>query len=152
RKQSMLDRPTRHKLSALDLARRVEAGELTPEAIIDRCATAIAAREAEIGAFTHLDLDGARAHARQDAGRLSAAALRGRPVGMKYIYDPADMPTEYGSAAYRGHRPGSDAAAVSMIRRTGGVILGKTVTTEFAHMQPGKTRNPVNPAHTPGGS
>src|SRR5262245_14974207 len=148
----MLDRPVRQKLSALDLARRVEAGELTPEAIIDRCAAAIAAREDEVGAFAHLDLDAARRKAREDAGRLSAGPLRGLPVGMKDIYDTADMPTEYGSAAYKGNRPSGDAAAVSMVRRAGGVVLGKTVTTEFAHMQPGKTRNPVNLAHTPGGS
>src|SRR6185436_1668978 len=100
----------------------------------------------------HLDLDGARKHARKNAGPLSAGALRGLPVGMKDIYDTADMPTEYGSAAYKGNQPASDAAAVSMVRRAGGLILGKTVTTEFAHMQPGKTRNPLNPAHTPGGS
>jgi len=93
-----------------------------------------------------------RAHARKAAGPLSAGPLRGLPVGMKDIYDTADMPTEYGSAAYRGHRPANDAAAVSMVRRAGGVILGKTVTTEFAHMQPGRTRNPVDGAHTPGGS
>jgi Asp-tRNA(Asn)/Glu-tRNA(Gln) amidotransferase A subunit family amidase len=148
----MLDRPVRQKLSALDLARRVEAGELTPEAIVDLGAAAIAAREEEVGAFVHLDLGAAREHARKDAGRLSAGPLRGLTVGMKDIYDTADMPTEYGSAAYQGNRPASDAAAVSMVRRAGGVILGKTVTTEFAHMQPGKTRNPVNVAHTPGGS
>src|SRR5439155_23330490 len=73
-------------------------------------------------------------------------------VGMKDIYDTADQPTEYGSAAYKGHQPTNDAAAVSMVRRAGGIILGKTVTTEFAHMQPGKTRNPHNLEHTPGGS
>jgi Asp-tRNA(Asn)/Glu-tRNA(Gln) amidotransferase A subunit family amidase len=62
------------------------------------------------------------------------------------------MPTEYGSAAYKGHRPASDASTVTMLRRAGGVILGKTVTTEFAHQQTGKTRNPHNLEHTPGGS
>jgi len=148
----MLDRPARQKLSALDLARRVEAGELTPEAVVDLCGAAIAAREDEVGAFTHLDLDGARKHAHKNAGPLSAGPLRGLAVGMKDIYDTADMPTEYGSAAYKGNQPPGDAAAVSMVRRAGGLILGKTVTTEFAHMQPGKTRNPVNLAHTPGGS
>src|SRR3954451_10518421 len=147
----MLSRPDR-LLSALDLARRVEAGEFSPEGMIDLCATAIQARENDVGAFTHLDIEGARAHARGNAEKLRAAPLRGLPVGLKDIYDTADMPTEYGSAAYKGHRPASDASSVSMLRRAGGVILGKTVTTEFAHQQTGKTRNPHNLEHTPGGS
>jgi len=147
----MLSRPDR-LLSALDLARRVEAGELTPEGIVDLCAAAISAREDDVGAFTYLDVEGARAHARKDAARLSASPLRGLPVGLKDIYDTHDMPTEYGSAAYKGHRPASDASTVTMLRRAGSVILGKTVTTEFAHQQTGKTRNPHNLEHTPGGS
>src|SRR4051812_35997443 len=147
----MLSRPDR-LLSALDLARRVEAGEITPEGVVDLCAAAIAAREDDVGAFTHLAVDVARKFARENADQVRAAPLRGLPVGLKDIYDTADMPTEYGSAAYKGHRPASDASSVSMLRRAGGVILGKTVTTEFAHQQTGKTRNPHNLEHTPGGS
>jgi Asp-tRNA(Asn)/Glu-tRNA(Gln) amidotransferase A subunit family amidase len=147
----MLSRPDR-LLSALDLARRVEANELTPEGIVDLCAAAIAAREDEVGAFTYLDIEGARKTARTDAARLSALPLRGMPIGLKDIYDTYDMPTEYGSAAYKGHRPAADASTVSMLRRAGGIMLGKAVTTEFAHQQTGKTRNPHNLEHTPGGS
>src|SRR4051812_4129077 len=147
----MLSRPDR-LLSALDLARRVEAGEITPEGVVDLCAAAIAAREDDVGAFTHLAVDVARKFARENADQLRAAPLRGLPVGLKDIYDTHDMPTEYGSAAYKGHRPPSDASSVTMLRRAGGVILGKTVTTEFAHQQTGKTRNPHNLEHTPGGS
>jgi Asp-tRNA(Asn)/Glu-tRNA(Gln) amidotransferase A subunit family amidase len=139
-------------LSALDLARRIEAGELTPAAAIDLCAAAIAARESEIGAFAALDIDGARDGARGSAAALAASPLRGLAIGIKDIIDTADLPTEYGSPIYRGYRPRADAAVVSMVRRAGGLILGKTVTTEFAYRQAGKTRNPVNPAHTPGGS
>ena len=148
----MLDRPVRQKLSALDLARRVEAGELTPEAVVDLCAAAIAAREDEVGAFTHLDLDGARKHARKNAGPLSAGPLRGlagRHEGHLRHRRHADR---IRLRRLQGTSARGDAAAVSMVRRAGGLILGKTVTTEFAHMQPGKTRNPVNLAHTPGGS
>jgi Asp-tRNA(Asn)/Glu-tRNA(Gln) amidotransferase A subunit family amidase len=137
-------------LSALDLARRVEAGELSPAQVIERCAEAIAAREAEIGAFVALDLEGARRTARSHA--LAATPLRGLPVAFKDIFDTAELPTEYGSAIYAGHRPAADAALVSLTRRAGGIVLGKTVTTEFAHQDPGRTRNPHNPAHTPGGS
>ena len=71
---------------------------------------------------------------------------------MKDIFDTVDFPTAYGSPIYAGHRPKSDAAMVMAVRRAGGVILGKTVTTEFASLQPAGTRNPHNPAHTPGGS
>ncbi|MGH6783698.1 MAG: amidase family protein, partial [Sphingomicrobium sp.] len=130
-------------LSALDLARRIEAGELTPADVVDRCAEAIVAREAVIGAFVSLDIEGARACA-QNAG-----SLRGLPVGIKDIIDTADFPTEYGSPIYAGHRPKADAALVSLVRRAGGVVLGKTTNTELAYLHPGKTRNPRNPAHTP---
>ena len=71
---------------------------------------------------------------------------------MKDIYDTADLPTEYGSPIYAGHRPKADAATVSLVRRAGGIVIGKTATTEFAHLHPTKTRNPHNAAHTPGGS
>ncbi|MGB9364679.1 MAG: amidase [Xanthobacteraceae bacterium] len=148
----MLERRDRPLLSALDLARRVESGEITPEGVVDLCAAAIAAREEEVGAFIYLDIDNARAYARKNADALRASALRGLPVGLKDIYDTADMPTEYGSAAYKGHRPAADASSVTMLRRAGATILGKTVTTEFAHQQTGKTRNPHNLEHTPGGS
>jgi Asp-tRNA(Asn)/Glu-tRNA(Gln) amidotransferase A subunit family amidase len=148
----MLERRDRPLLSALDLARRIEANEITAEGIVDLCAAAIAAREDEVGAFTYLDIERARAFARENAERLRASPLRGLPVGLKDIYDTADMPTEYGSAAYTGHRPAADASSVTMLRRAGATILGKTVTTEFAHQQTGKTRNPHNLEHTPGGS
>ncbi len=137
-------------LSALDLARRIEAGEVTPASVIERAAEAIAARETEVGAFAALDLDAARKAAA--IGALKGSPLRGLPAGFKDIFDTRDFPTAYGSAIYEGYRPAGDAALVAMIRRAGGVALGKTVTTEFAHLDPGKTRNPHNPAHTPGGS
>jgi Asp-tRNA(Asn)/Glu-tRNA(Gln) amidotransferase A subunit family amidase len=137
-------------LSALDLARRIEAGELTPAAVLDKCAEVIAAREAEIGAFIALDLEGAQQRAQDPT--IAAGPLRGLPVGVKDILDTVDFPTGYGATFYTGHQPASDAALVSMIRRAGGIVLGKTVTTELAHLRPGKTRNPHNPAHTPGGS
>jgi len=137
-------------LSALDLARRIEAGEITPAAVLDKCGEVIAAREDEIGAFIALDLAAARRRA--DDAALVAGPLRGLPVGVKDILDTVDFPTGYGTTFHDGHRPASDAALVSMIRRAGGIVLGKTVTTELAHLRPGKTRNPHNPAHTPGGS
>jgi len=135
-------------LSALDLARRIEAGDLSASGVINLCADTIAARETEIGAFVTYDVEKARSCAAPSGSR----ALRGLPVGIKDIFDTADMPTQYGSPIYAGCRPAWDASAVSLVRRAGGVVLGKTVTTEFAYLQPPKTRNPHNLAHTPGGS
>lgn len=139
-------------LSALDLARRIEAGSLAPVAVIDLCAETIAAREGEIGAFVALDIAGARQRAQSSAQTLKSGALLGLPVGVKDIFDTADLPTEYGSPIYASHQPVGDCAAVSLLRRAAGLVIGKTVTTEFAYMQPGKTRNPRNLEHTPGGS
>jgi len=137
-------------LSALALARRIEAGELKPRAVVELCADAIAAREKDIGAFVALDLEAAR-RAAEDA-RLAAAPLRGLPVGFKDIFDTADFPTEYGSPIYSGFRPWADATAVALTRRAGGIVLGKMVTTQFASLVPSVTRNPHNLEHTPGGS
>ena len=137
-------------LSALDLARRVEQSELTPRAVVESCAEAIAAREKDIGAFAALDLDAARRAA--DDPRLASAPLHGLPVAFKDIFDTADLPTQYGSPIYAGHRPRADATAVALTRRSGGVVLGKTVTTELASLVPAATRNPHHLAHTPGGS
>jgi Asp-tRNA(Asn)/Glu-tRNA(Gln) amidotransferase A subunit family amidase len=135
-------------LAALDLARRISTGGLTPRGAIDLCATAIAAREGEIGAFAALDIAAARQAA--EAPGLAALPLAGLAVGIKDIFDTADFATAYGSPIYAGHRPKADAAMVMLVRRAGGIVLGKTVTTEFASPGPTTTRNPHNLAHTPG--
>jgi len=137
-------------LSALDIARRIEAGELTPRAAVALCAERIASREKQIGAFAAVEIDHACVTA--DDPRLATLPLRGTPVAFKDIYDTADFPTQYGSPIYAGHRPRADATAVALTRRAGGNIIGKTVTTEFASLVPSRTRNPHNLAHTPGGS
>ena len=137
-------------LSALDLARRIDAGELNPRDAVELCAEAIAAREKEVGAFVALDLDAARRVA--EAPGLVSLPLAGLPVAFKDIYDTAQLPTQYGSPIYAGFRPRADASAVVLARQAGGVLLGKTVTTEFASLVPSPTCNPHNLAHTPGGS
>ena len=137
-------------LSALDLARRIDASELTPRRVVEFCAEAIATREAEIGAFVALDLDASRRRA--ETPGIAQSPLHGLPVGFKDIFDTFDLPTEYGSPIYAGHQPRADAAIVALTRRAGGIVLGKTVTTELASMNPARTRNPHNPARTPGGS
>ena len=134
-------------LGAIDLARRIEGGELTPAAVIDRCAEAIVARDSDINAFVTLALDRAKG---TDAGR--ALPLRGLPFGIKDIFETAELLTCFGSPIYADYRPRADAVLVSQIQRAGGVVLGKTATTEFAYMHPAKTRNPHKLDHTPGGS
>ncbi len=140
------------RLSARDAARRIAAGTLTAEALMRACLERIQSREATVGAWAHIDPDHALAEARARDQSAQRGPLHGVPIGVKDIMDTADLPTGYGSRAYHGHRPGSDAACVALARAAGAVVLGKTVTTEFAAMSPGKTRNPHNPAHTPGGS
>jgi Asp-tRNA(Asn)/Glu-tRNA(Gln) amidotransferase A subunit family amidase len=137
-------------LSALLIARAIESGEFTPAQAVELCTDAIANAEGQVGAFVTLDLEGVRKAALAPA--LKDKPLRGLPVALKDICDTADMPTEYGSPIYAGYRPKVDASLVALIRRAGGTLIGKTVTTEFAHSDPGKTRNPRNLAHTPGGS
>jgi Asp-tRNA(Asn)/Glu-tRNA(Gln) amidotransferase A subunit family amidase len=141
-----------NEATAVELARRLEAGELTAERIVHACLERIAAREPTVRAWTHLDRDGALAAARRldRAGRTGL--LHGIPMGVKDIIDTVDMPTGYGSPIYARHQPGADAATVALARAAGGVILGKTVTTEFANRHAGPTTNPHNPAFSPGGS
>ena len=139
-------------LTAREAARRIAARELTAEALATAYLDRIAAREDVVGAWQYLDRDRALAEARQRDREPPRGPLHGVPIAVKDLIDTADMPTGYGSPIYRGHLPAADAACVALARAAGAVVLGKTVTTEFAAFTPGKTANPRNPAHTPGGS
>jgi Asp-tRNA(Asn)/Glu-tRNA(Gln) amidotransferase A subunit family amidase len=144
---------TRHNtLDAVDMARRLARREITAEALLRDCLERIAEREPEVRAFAFLDAENALTRARKLDRATARGPLHGLPIGVKDIFDTHDMPTQYGSKVYEDYQPGSDAACVALSRRAGGLILGKTVTTEFATFPPGKTRNPHNTAHTPGGS
>lgn len=143
---------TLNELSAADAARRLAAGTITAEQLLESCFARVSARETMVRAFAHVDATRAIVAAR-DLDRLPRkSTLHGVPVGVKDIIDTTDMPTEYGSPIFARHRPGADAACVKRLRELGCVIMGKTVTTEFAYYTPGPTANPLNPAHTPGGS
>lgn len=141
-----------HDLTATEIVQAVDAGTTTCEAVVRDCLEHIAAREEAVGAWHFLDRELALEQARAIDRSGRKGALRGVPVGMKDIIDTADMPTEYGTPIHRGHRPRIDAACVGLTRRAGGIIMGKTVTTEFANRHPGKTRHPMDPTRTPGGS
>jgi amidase len=144
--------PKPNELTAAEAARRIARGELTSEALVAACLERIAAREGEVHAWAHLDANRALEQARARDREPPRSRLHGVPFGIKDVIDTADMPTEYNSPIYRGHRPAWDAACVALLRQAGCVILGKTVTTEFANNHPSQTRNPHNLAHTPGGS
>jgi Asp-tRNA(Asn)/Glu-tRNA(Gln) amidotransferase A subunit family amidase len=145
-----------HALSATDAARMIRDGAITSEQLVRSCLARVDEVDAEVRAWAFLDPEHALTQARDaDERRLSGrplGPLHGVPVGVKDIIDTADMPTECGSALYAGRTPSRDAASVARLRAAGAVVMGKTVTTEFATYAPGKTRNPHNPAHTPGGS
>jgi Asp-tRNA(Asn)/Glu-tRNA(Gln) amidotransferase A subunit family amidase len=141
-----------NELSATEMAGRIATAELTAEQVVADCLERIAAREPEIHAFAHVDPELALRQARAlDRGPLRGP-LHGVPIGIKDVIDTADQPTQMGSAIYAGHRPACDAACVALLRAAGAIILGKTVTCEFAGMTAGPTTNPHNIAHTPGGS
>jgi Asp-tRNA(Asn)/Glu-tRNA(Gln) amidotransferase A subunit family amidase len=125
---------------------------MTSEKLVAACLERIAARDGELAAWVHVNADASLARARALDRQAAQGPLHGVPVGIKDIIDTADMPTEHGSPIYRGNRPRADAAVVALLRRAGCVILGKTATAEFANLHPPATRNPHNPAHTPGGS
>jgi Asp-tRNA(Asn)/Glu-tRNA(Gln) amidotransferase A subunit family amidase len=143
-------------LCAADAAREIREGKLTSEELVQACLERTRELEPKVQAWTFLDEEHALAQARaadqKKALGQPIGPLHGVPVGVKDIFDTADMPTENGTVLHKGRTPRHDAAVVAMLRAAGAVILGKTVTTECAYFAPGKTRNPHNPEHTPGGS
>jgi amidase len=141
-----------NELSAAQIAEGIAAKKITAEAVVRACLDRIMAREPVVHAFASFDPALALEQARAlDRGPIRGP-LHGVPIGIKDVIDTADLPTEMGSPIYRGHRPPYDAACVALLRAAGALILGKTVTAEFAGMTPGPTANPHNPVHTPGGS
>ncbi|HVB16740.1 MAG TPA: amidase, partial [Stellaceae bacterium] len=144
--------PDPRSLSARAAAQQIAAGRLSAEALALSCLDHIAAREPVVGAWHYLDREAALAAARHCDNSEPSGPLHGVPIAVKDLLDTADMPTGYGSVIYEGHRPAADAACVALARAAGAVVVGKTVTTEFACFTPGKTANPHNPTHTPGGS
>ena len=151
-----MDLTNLHALSATDAARVIREGVISSEQYVAACLARVRETDARIEAWAFLDPDHALAQARAaDQYRLSGQAigpLHGVPIGIKDIIDTADMPTENGSPLHAGRTPSRDAAVVTLLRAAGAVIMGKTITTEFACGASGKTRNPHDPAYSPGGS
>jgi amidase len=139
-------------LSACHIAQGVGLGAFTAEAVVRDCLDRIEARDKEVKAWAFIDSELALKQARAIDGASDKGPLAGVPIGIKDIIDTFDMPTDMGSPIYRNNRPFADASCVAIVRRAGAVILGKTVTCEFAGLTPNITRNPLNLDHTPGGS
>lgn len=153
---SKFDISTANLLSACDARKAIDEGLLSSQELVEACFVRIGALEDSIGAWTHLDKEIAMQQAREaDEFRsrgLRVGALHGLPIGIKDIIDTQDYPTELGTVLHQGRKPSTDATLVSLLKEAGAIIMGKTVTTEMAVFSPGKTTNPHNSAHTPGGS
>ena len=141
-----------NEMTASQAVTEITEGRATSEDLVRACLEKIDNREPDVQAWVHVDGARAIAEARAIDASGSKGPLHGLPVGFKDVIDTADMPTAYGSDIYPGYQPDADAACVALIRAAGGVVMGKTVTTEFAFVNPNKTRNPHNLDHTPGGS
>src|SRR6267142_31719 len=141
-----------HTLTVTELSRQIDSGAVTAEAVVRAHLERIDKRDADVLAWSHLAREAALERARVLDRGPRRGLLHGIPMGVKDIIDSWDQPTTYGSPIYKTHQPLADAATVALARGEGAILLGKTVTTEFANRHPGPTRNPHNPKHTPGGS
>jgi Asp-tRNA(Asn)/Glu-tRNA(Gln) amidotransferase A subunit family amidase len=145
-------RPNLNELTVSRLVPLLQSREIKAADLIDCCLDRIEAREGAVGAWTFLDADAVRrAAAELDRGPIQGV-LHGVPIAVKDIIDTVDMPTECGSRIFSGRRPKRDAECIARIRESGGLLMGKSVTTELGYFYPGKTANPNNLRHTPGGS
>src|SRR3984885_12695002 len=144
------------ELSACSLVERVRRGELTAIETMRASLDHIAALEPKLSAFAYLDPNAALVAAERvdqtRAAGLAPGPLQGLPVAVKDIIDTADMPTEFGAEIFAGRRPDRDAVIVHRLRAAGAVVIGKTITSQYALFVPGPTQNPHDAAHTPGGS
>lgn len=143
-------------LSLVDAAAGIREGRITSTELVEACLARVDEVDAKVKAWAFLDPAHALAQAKaadnhRRQGRPTGP-LHGVPIGVKDIFDTADYPTEFGSPLWSGRTPRRDAAAVARLRAAGAVVMGKTVTTEYAYYNPGKTRNPHDPERTPGGS
>jgi Asp-tRNA(Asn)/Glu-tRNA(Gln) amidotransferase A subunit family amidase len=148
--------PELHELTAYDAAQRIRQRELSPVALVESLLQQIDRLEPKVEAWVTIDRSGALATAKQLAAEVERGSTRGPlhgvPIGIKDIYWTAGIKTTCGSRIFTDHVPSYDATTVARLKQAGAIVLGKTVTTEFATADPGPTRNPWNPDHTPGGS
>lgn len=139
-------------LSATQAIKALSRREIQATDLLLSCLDRIGQRESLVRAWASLGKENALTRAKQlDKGAFQGI-LHGLPIGVKDLYDTYDLPTSYGSPIYSNNYPASDAVSVNLMRQAGGIVLGKTVTTEFASFKSGATTNPHHCKHTPGGS
>ncbi|MCC2688148.1 MAG: amidase [Rhizobiaceae bacterium] len=141
-----------NRLTAAEAAAAIAGGELKAADLMASCLDRVADREPFVHAFQRLDADAARAAAERADSSQPKGPLHGVPFVAKDIIDTADFPTGWGSPVHAERRPGRDASCIQLLKDAGAILVGKSVTTEFACFHPGPTANPRNLAHTPGGS
>ncbi len=141
-----------NRLTACEIAQGVTSGAFSATDVVGACLDHIERRDRQIRAWAFLDPDLALAQARAVDASGEKGPLAGVPLGIKDIIDTFDMPTDMGSPIYRNNRTFADAPSVALARRAGAIVLGKTVTCEFAGLTPNITRNPHDLDRTPGGS
>ena len=138
-------------LAGTEAIAAVAAGALSVSDVVEACLGRVAELDPAIGAFRLVDEHGARGRAKELDDRV-AGPLQGLVAGVKDVIDTAGLPTGYGSGLFADHQPAADADVVTALRQARAIVLGKTESTEFAMFAPARTRNPVDPARTPGGS
>jgi amidase len=141
-----------NRYSATRAAQAIQSAEITSLQLVESCLARFELQEPSLQAWEYVNKEQVLKQAQQRDLHRSNKPLHGVPIGIKDIIDTADMPTTYGSAYYQGHQPDQNAACIERLLNAGAILFGKTVTTEFAYLEPGKTRNPHNYEHTPGGS
>ena len=135
-------------LSASQAARALARRDIKATDLLLSCLDRIGQRESLVKAWSSLGKEGALARAKElDKGSIKGI-LHGLPIGVKDLFDTYDLPTSYGSPIYANNYPASDAVSVALMRDAGGIILGKTISTEFATFKPPITHNPHHLKHT----
>ena len=148
--------PQHFNLTAVEAAKQIKSRDLSPVELVESLLSQYDSLEPNLNAWVYLDREALLADAQQKQEELekgvNVGPLHGVPIGLKDIYYTAGIPTTACSKVYEGFVPEYDATTVTLLKNAGAIMMGKTVTTEFACMDPSPTKNPWNPAHTPGGS
>ena len=148
--------PQIHELTAAETARQIRDRTITPMKVVQALLARMDALEPQLEAWVRVDRETVLADAQQRQAEMDIGAetgpLHGVPIGIKDIYNIAGIPTTAGSKVYADYVPDETAVTIDLLQKAGAIMLGKTVTTEFACLDPSHTKNPWNPAHTPGGS
>ena len=148
--------PDVHELTLVQAAEAIRSGEISPTSLVGALLDRIDRLDPVLQAWVTVDREGAMRTAEERERQLQQGnvlgPLHGIPIGVKDIFHVEGLPTIAGSSLYADRVSSYDATSVARLKDAGAIVLGKTVTCQFASTDPGPTRNPWNPEHTPGGS